>query len=383
MKPRAARCAVVALLAFPALRPLVTQAKPTISLVPGWGVDTSHSPEREIFRLWHGYLADRPDSIHPSAYWSAVEQAEFPEYDLLRGYVHQGYPAWTVVHLAPSPRMDSTYLIRTLVARAYDSASVVKPLALFRVYAVREQGRWVLANALPRLTKDWKRATIGPVTFVYPGSHRFDRSRAEGSARFVDSIAAAFDVPAPRGIRYYVAANLDEMFWMMGLDFFPSGSDTAGGRSNAIDRLVFSGSASVGEAYRHELAHLVFAPLLRGRTFWLVSEGLATWAGGSAGLGFQQLLPGLARYLQLHPEVTLDGVAADPPARAGTLDVGYDGFAVLCEMVYEKGGASAVKALADAGTSADAVLDSAARLLGLPRRELSAAWRRKVLAGVQ
>src|SRR5207245_11584852 len=175
-----------------------SQAKRTVSVVPGWGVDTWHSPEREIVRLWQGYLADRPDSSHPSAYWSAVEQAEFPEYDLLRGYVHQGYPAWTVVQLAPSPGMDSTYLIRTLVARAYDSTSVVKPLALFRVYAVREQGRWMLANALPRLTKDWKRATIGPVTFVYPGSHRFDRSPAEGPARFVDSIAAAFDVSAKR-----------------------------------------------------------------------------------------------------------------------------------------------------------------------------------------
>src|SRR2546426_10990463 len=104
---------------------------------------------------------------------------------------------------------------------------------------------------------------------------------------------------------------------MLGLDFFPSGSDPAGGRSNAIDRLVFSGSASVGEAYRHELAHLVIAPLLRGRTFWLVSEGLATWAGGSAGLGFQQLPPGRARYLPLPPQGPLGGVPARPPRRAG------------------------------------------------------------------
>jgi hypothetical protein len=199
----------------------------------------------------------------------------------------------------------------------------------------------------------------------------------------VDSIAAAFDVPVPRGIRYYVTPNVDAMFRMMGLDFFPSGPDTAGGRSNAIDRLVFSGSANAGEAYHHELAHVVFSPLSRGRTFWLVSEGLATWTGGSAGLRFQDLLPGLARYLRLHPEVTLDGVAAHPPVREGTVDVGYDGFAVLCQMVFEKGGAFAMKALTDAGTSADAALDSAARLLGLSRSDLRAAWRRKILSGVQ
>ena len=371
---------IVAMVALHASWPLAAQANHSISLALGWGVDTARSPERDIVRLWQAYLADRPDSNHPSPHWSASEQAEFPDFDLLRGYVYQGFPAWTVVQLTPAPGADSTYVLRTLVAGTYDSGKAVKPLALFRVYAVRENGRWVLGNAFLRLTRDWPRETLGSVTFVYPPSYHFDRSRARASARFVDSLAAAFGLPAPSGVRYYVTHDVEEMFRVMGLDYFPSGHDTAGGRSSAVDRLVFSGFSKLGEGYRHELAHLVFWPMTRvGHTHWLVSEGLATWTGGAAGLDFDGLLPGLARYVRAHPDVSLESIASDPPPREGTLDVGYDGFAVLCEMVFKKGGVQAVKSLVAAGTSVDEVLGTAARLLGLGRGDLDAAWRRRVL----
>lgn len=90
------------------------------------------------------------------------------------------------------------------------------------------------------------------------------------------------------------------------------------------------GSSTDGEGNRHELAHVVLA-LLLGRTPRLVYEGLATWTGGSAGLGFRALLPGLRRYVREQPTITLHSIMTNPPVREGTFDVGYDGFAVLCE----------------------------------------------------
>jgi hypothetical protein len=346
----------------------------------GFGVDTSRSPTRDIFHLWRAYLADRPDSLHPSPYWSRAEQAQYSDFDLLRAAVYQGFRKITVVQLAPSPGLDSTYVIRTLISGVYGSTSDVKPLALFRVYAVRERDRWVLANALPRLTRDWTRTTIGHVTFVYPPSRAFNRGRARNSANFVDSLAAAFGLPIPNQIGYYFTDNLTDTFRAIGLDFFPTGPDTAGGRSLARDNLVFVGSSTDGEGNRHELAHIVFVPLTGPRTHRLVSEGLATWTGGSAGLSFGYLLPGLKRYVQEHPGISLDSVITNPPMREGTLDVGYDGFAVLCAMVYARGGVLAIRDLASAGTSPSDVLDTAARLLGVPRADLDSVWRRKVLS---
>ena len=99
-----------------------------------------------------------------------------------------------------------------------------------------------------------------------------------------------------------------------------------------------------------------------------------TWTGGSAGLSFSDLLPGLAEFLARHPEITLDTVLTHPPAREGSLDVGYDGAAALCAMVFEKGGNAAVLELLAAGEPA-ASLDRAARILDMPRVSLDSLWR--------
>src|SRR3989441_10399711 len=140
------------------------------------------------------------------------------------------------------------------------------------------------------------------------------------------------------------------MFAALGLDFFPLGADTVGGRSNALNRLVFVGSSSAGEAYRHELAHVILQPLVgRGNTGWLVMEGLMTWTGGSAGLDYNQLLPGLRTYVNAHPDLTIKGILPNPPGRGGPPDGPYDTFATSCPMIHEEGGLAAVRGWVEAG----------------------------------
>ena len=349
-----------------------------IRIALGFGVDTARSPEREIFELYRRYLTHRQDTIHPHPDWAAAEQRQWPAFDLLGGFIYQGFSNFTVVQLAPAAGFDSTFLIRTLISSVDDSSGEVRPLALYRVYAVRAAGRWVLANALPRMTRDWRHDTIGSVTFVYPATRAFERPRAAGAARFVDSLAHAFALPVPQ-IGYYFTDDLIETFRALGLEFFPLGADTVGGRSITADRLVLVGSSSRGEDYRHELAHVVLQPLIsRGRTAGLVMEGLMTWAGGSAGLDFEDLLPGLAAYVVAHPGLTLRGIMEAPPPRVGTLDVGYDGVAVLCDMIAGAGGVAAVREWLQSGTAPDSVLGAAARLLHLRAEQLDRAWRRRV-----
>ncbi len=374
---RTARAAMAALLAGAVAAPVAAQpaARPP-HVSAGFGVDTASSPNREILALYEAYLAHLHDSLRPNPYWSRAEQAMWPDFDLLSGFIYQGFPNFIVVHLAPAVGLDSTYLIRTLVAAVGDSSHQVSPLALYRVYAIREAGHWVLANALPRETRTWRHQTIGRVTFVYPPTRSFDRRRAAGSAAFVDSLARAFAVTAPGPITYYYTEDLLETFQAMGLDYFPLGPDTIGGRADAFRRLVLVGASSGGEGYRHELAHIVLAPLFAGsRPARLVAEGLMTWVGGSAGLSFRQLLPGLDGYLRDHPQLTLASLMADPPQREGSLDPGYDGLAALCAMVNAKGGIAAIRELVTAGPRPSDALATAARLLGARPDSLDALWR--------
>src|SRR5213080_1444897 len=150
------------------------QAVPPVHVAVGFGVDTARSPQREIFALYRSYLAHLNDSIRPNPSWSAAEQQRWPVFDLLSGYVFQGFTNFTVVHLAPAVGLDSAYLIRTLISSVDDSTHEVRPLALYRVYATYEAGHWVLANALPRVTRAWRHETIKHVTFVHPRALHFD-----------------------------------------------------------------------------------------------------------------------------------------------------------------------------------------------------------------
>lgn len=105
-----------------------------------------------------------------------------------------------------------------------------------------------------------------------------------------------------------------------------------------------------------------------------------TWTGGSAGLDFEDLIPRLKRYLDAHPDLTLESIMTNPPQREGTLDVGYDGLAVLCKMVYEAGGLAAIRRLVGAGAEPCRVLDTAAQLLDISAGELDRLWRNRIAA---
>ena len=349
----------------------------SLRLVTGFGVDTTGSPARDVFRLWRRYLSEPSDSVR-AILWSGSERAQWQQFDLVAPYVHQGFSDYTVVRLAPAVGLQDSYLITTLVSAVDDSTLAVRPLALFRTYAIREGGGWVLANALPRMTRSWRHETLGVITFVFPSSHEFDATRARATAAFTDSLAATFGQPSPKPIAFYFTSDLEDTFRALGIEFFPLGPDTIGGRSNRFVRHVYVGGARA-EANRHEIAHIVLGPEVSDRSARLLVEGLMTWTGGSAGLSYSELLPGLARYVAAHPTLSLEQVMEDPPPRVGTLDVGYDGMAVLCDLVHAKKGIAGVRGLMQAGTTPREVLDAAAHQLGVSRDGLDGLWRKTIL----
>ena len=102
-----------------------------------------------------------------------------------------------------------------------------------------------------------------------------------------------------------------------------------------------------------------------------------TWTGGSAGLDYADLLPGLAQYLSNHPELTLKSLLENPPRRVGSLDVGYGGLAVLCKMVFEGAGLPGLRAVLSAGTDPSTIVSTAAQELSVSPTELDSIWRKE------
>src|ERR1035437_523755 len=345
----------------------------------GIRVDTSAPPFRNIFLTWREYLQSGSGMYQPNANWSRADQDRWPFYNLTLPWTHLATPGLppvraTIVAIDPVvPSSREEFVVRTLFTTVDTLTGATLPVALTRVYAIRENHRWVMANAFPRLTASWHTAKFGRITFVYPPEHRFNATRARQSARFVDSLAAAFDVPPPRSITFVVADRPEALARILGVDLALPG--TSNGRSVTANLMILRGLPIYGEFYPHELTHLVLSPLTHQLgTSSLVDEGLAIDIGGSQGKLFPQLMRELDDILNANPTLRIADLL--DPSRAQD-SIANRAAAALIRLTFERAGTPGVKrVLAPVKTAAGPNhWLSAAQVLGLKSTELGAAVR--------
>jgi hypothetical protein len=210
----------------------------------------------------------------------------------------------TLFEISPARPSDSTeYVIRTLFFRP-ETATDEGRAALIRVYATRENGRWVLANALPRLTERWQRTTFERITYVHPPGYQLDTIRARLAIRFMDSLVTTFNAPPLKPITYYLARSPEEAFALGGVDLYIPGSRA---RTPVADYLLFSGVPRYGEFYAHELVHLTLGWMLPSLGAPpLLDEALALWLGGGREMTWPQLREELATEMRRNPSWTAE-----------------------------------------------------------------------------
>jgi hypothetical protein len=257
-------------------------------------------------------------------------------------------------------------------------AKDAKPIALTRVYAIRESGQWVFANALPRLTRDWKRRVVGHITYIVQPGHNFNEEKARTAVRFADSVAARFGVRPITELNYYVADTPEELHRILGLDFMVGGDQAS--YSDAARQMILVGSSVFGENHRHELTHYVLDPLMRsGNTPGIINEGTATWLGGSLGKSFPDVMKEYAAFLVAHPTIALDSVLTVEDHDLGTRPAG----AALVDMTYLRGGIPAVKALMASGRTDAQLRVALQKELAMSWPEIERTWRAHVLSYAQ
>jgi hypothetical protein len=353
--------------------------KPLIEV--SYMVDTASAEHKEVLDLWRSYMNSRPQDYTPKPQWSEAEQKRWKLYDLGGGFVWAGDKELaetraTIFQIAPARPRDSTeYVIRTMFSRP-DRFQTERRTFLHRVYAMRENGRWVLSNALVRTTAGWKRTTFERITYVHPPDHRIDTVRARMAVRFVDSVATAFDAPKPPAIEYYLARSPEEIFALTGIDFYLPGSRAYAATGNYQ---IFSGVPKLGEFFAHELTHMVLGWILPGLgTPFVLDEALAVWLGGGREMTWPELKRELGTVLRRDSTWTLDQILQDRPASA---IYRFSAAAALLELAHQRGGMPALKAALNPPRTRGEpdVVTGVASALRLSRSEVVAAWRKSVL----
>lgn len=336
----------------------------------------------DVAELFRKYLATKNGEYSAingaaSTLWMSDEQKRWPMYEMASFYLPIGakLDGWDVDTVPGSAQVE--YRIR---ARFRDDtpASLTSRVTM-TLYATREDGRWKLANALPRHTRNWTRTKVGPITYVFPPGYKYDIMRASRAVKFTDSLSTEFGVKRLEPIDVYLGHTLDQVYEILGLEY-GNKFGAVGGLAQPVNRQLFSGIPRVGEDYRHELAHLVLAPLHTDRTSYFVSEGVATWLGGTTGLDYRGAVSGLAFDLRAKPNITLDAIMANPHTYGAR--VSYPAAAVLVAMVYDAGGTPAVKELfSRGGTSGAETHATVQRLLGgRAWAGIESEWRRRIFS---
>jgi len=348
-------------------------APPTVSV--SFGIDTTLTDVGDVVRLVRAYLANPDSSARSRGLWSTATDFDRRVGDLTM-QAYQGFPA-TVVGVASDGPGDTVYVVRILYASA-DSTRRISPLALQRLYAVRESGApfgFRLAGALPRLTREWEQRTKGRVTFWYaPGQHP-NPAKISHASSFVDSVATLFQVPPPKHLDMYLARSMEEAQRAIGLDFFPAASADRGRGGGAMSAgIVLVGNPAIGEGYVHELVHAILGPTFPTRNR-LSAEGLATWLGGSRGRTPRETYARLRQIQTARPALTLGQVLSNdiPDAAAEEMtDAFYATGALVVDAVYRRAGITGLRTLAQLNNDPKVLLNALPTQLGLSGSDQSA-----------
>jgi hypothetical protein len=355
--------------------------QPSAIVNVSFGIDTTITEVGSVVRLVRAYLAKPDTSARSRGLWSTATDFDRRVGDMTTE-AYQGFPA-TIVSVASDGPGDSVYVVRVLYARGDSTGTDISPLALQRLYAVRESGApfgFKLAGALPRLTHEWEQRTEGRVTYWYaPGQHP-DPVKISHTSTFVDSVAALFHVPPPKHIDMYLGRSFEEVQRAIGLDFFPEASADRGrgGRGHPVG-IVLAGNPDIAEGYVHEVAHVILGPTFPSHSR-LFAEGVATWLGGSRGRTTQEMYARLRQIQTARPALTLSQVLNNdfPDAQPEEMsEAFYATGAVIVDSVYRRGGIAGLRALAQLNGDPKSLLAGLPGQLGISNSEsaLDRWWR--------
>ncbi len=362
---------------------LNAQQQPSPSVSLGFGVDTTIADVRNVVSLVRAYLAKPDSSARTRGLWSKSTEFDRRVGDIAGGRANQGFPA-TVVGVTTAGPGDSVYVVKILYARADSGGRNIAPLALERLYALRELGApftFRLSSATPHVTDSWERRTKGPITYWYAPGQRPNTTKIDSVARFVDSVTKLFAVPGPVHLDAYVGPAMDEVERAIGLDFFPEPSGP-GQRSGGLNLgyVLLLGNPAIGEAYFHEFVHAVLGPHLRAGSA-LFGEGVATWLGGSRGRSPREMYALVRGYQEADSTLRLSALVRsgfqDSDAERAS-DLLYGTGALVANAIFRRQGIAGLRKVYQSRADGDTLLRELATALGmsaLDNGSLDSWWR--------
>lgn len=328
-------------------------------------VDTTNSETKKVMKLFEGYLASNPQNQQKSPFWNLQEQKKHKKYDFLESEFQPSLYMGLPVHVLSIKSKNEIHEIKAQFGFCKENGEPYV-LAIANYFVKKENGSYKLYNALTFNKKQWLCTNVGLVDFYYPKYHKFNFEKAEKLNNFIKNICNDLDVK-PKSFEYYLADDFDEIQSLKGFDYYIGmGGETKPSGKAAGDKVYCGG---LGEFYPHEVFHVEIDEHYPNKHYW-VTEGMATFLGGSRGKDLQWHLKRTNEYLKKHPEINLNNLLD-----LVNLDE-YTGYhyvlgGLIAKKIYEKGGWELIKTFMNSGKSDSEYYKAVETLLGIRKNDLN------------
>lgn len=336
-------------------------------------VDTTNTHVREIMDLFENYLNSKPDSIYDNPYWNTYEKKKLKQFDVLQNEFQPSLYMDFPVHILSINTYDEN-LHRIKVQFSYcqnDGAPYI--LSIVNYYIKRENGALKLYNALFINREKWAHTQYGIIGYYYPKYHTFNLEKAKELSNFIDEISKNFKIK-PRPFEYYFADDYEEIQNLKGLDYWYG----MGGRlkpTGTADELgVFS--SGKGENDFHEVFHVIVDTQYRNKHLW-VSEGIATYLGGSRGKSLTWHLEKTYDFLEKHRDIDLNNLL-DLSTIDEFTDYRYAVGGLIAKKIYQKGSWEMLRKFMDSGITNEDYYNAIKQFLGVSRENLNSYLRKEI-----
>ncbi|QAA80837.1 hypothetical protein EI546_03425 [Aequorivita sp. H23M31] len=337
-------------------------------------LDSTNLEIKKVMKLFEDYLESNRQNREKNSFWNLQEQKEHIKYDFLESEfqpsLYMGFP----VHVLSIKSKNGVYQIKAQFGLCQENGEPYV-LAIANYFVKKENGSYKLYNALTFNKKEWLSTKVGFVDFYYPKYHEFNYEKAEKLNNFIKDICNDFDVK-PKPIEYYLADDFDEIQALKGFDCYIGMGGETKPSGKASDDKVFCGG--LGEYYPHEVFHVEIDDHYPNKHYW-VSEGMATFLGGSRGKDLHWHLKRTYDYLQKHPEINLNNLL-DLVNLDEYTSYHYSLGGLIAKRIYERGGWAMIKEFMNSGKSDNDYYSAIEKYLGIKRSNLNQYLRNQLKA---
>lgn len=328
-------------------------------------VDTTDKDTKEVIELFENYLASNLQNKERNPFWNSEEQDNHMNYDFLGSEFQPSLYMGLSVHvLSIKFKNDICQIKAQFFYVKEDKTPYI--LAIVNYLAKRENERYKLYNSLTYNKQNWNCTSIGVVDFYYPKYHKLDYEKAKKLNDFINQTCANFGIQ-PKPFEYYLANDYDEIQALKGFDYYIGMGGKSKPSGKATNDKVYCGG--LGEFYAHEVFHVQIDEYFPNKHFW-VSEGIATFLGGSRGETLDWHMKRTNQYLQKHPEIDLTNMLKLKNLDSQT-SYHYVLGGLIAKKIMDKGGWSLLKEFMSSGKLDEDYYKAIEKHLGINKFKLN------------